>query len=133
MARHRPTVAQIRALESEISRQRQQIEYERENRKRFGEEITCRILSCGSTYDYDKGKKLKPLPDPKVGDIVIAEFWFTWMGGSDPSGFKIAARVTSKPDESGRFTASALSSYVRPVEGNAFYAFDSKSTRTILA
>lgn len=133
MARHRPTVAEVRSLESKISQQQAQIDYERANQQRFGQEITCRILSAGSCYDYDEGKKLERLPHPKVGDIVIAEYWHTWMGGSDPTGLKIAVRVTTEPDEHDMFKATSLSSYVRLTERNEFYAFDSKSTRAIRA
>lgn len=131
MARRRPTVAQVRALEEKVSRLQAQHERERRNLECFGKEITCRIFSSGSRYDYDdSGKKLERLPDPEIGDVIIAEFWYTWMGGSDPSGFKIAVRVTAKP-ESGVCKGTSLSSYVRPLGGRDFYAFDSKSTRAI--
>lgn len=134
MARQRPTVAQVRALERKLAQLQAQIEHERNNLTCFDKEITCQILRGGSLYDYDdEGEKLKRFPDPKVGDIVIVEFWFTWLGGSDPSGFKIAVRLTSKPDERGVFKAVSLSSYVRPAERNDFYALDSKSTRNLLA
>lgn len=118
-------------MEGRIAQLNAQIAFDRDHHNRFGVEIECAILGCGSIYDWDGDKKLKPIPEPRIGDIVIAEYWCTWLCGADPSGFKIAVRVVTDPDEHGKFKATSLGSYVRLPVRNEFYAFDSKCTRSL--
>lgn len=131
MAHHRPSVGQVRSMEQTITNLQRQLEHQEKCTLQFGKEIECIILA-GSRYDYDgHGKKFDPFPPLKIGDIIIVELWGTGLGGSDPTGVKFAARVNADSDK-GRLTVIALSSYVPFLSGNDFFAFDSKSTRTLI-